>query len=81
MSAASPARKQIQETAPMSASPVPAQPAAAKPKRGSFGFAGANTEDHFKLNLSDIPKLPGTMEVEGFKPSLLARLVGLVVRD
>lgn len=81
MSAASTARKQSQETAPMSASPVTAQPAAAQAKRVSFSFAGADSEDHFKLNLSDIPKLPSTMEVEGFKPSLLTRLVGLVVRD
>jgi hypothetical protein len=51
-----------------------------KPKKAAFGFADTDTQDHFKLNLSDIPSLPRTLEVEGLKPSLLGRLVGWVVR-
>jgi hypothetical protein len=83
MSVANAARKQTQEAAPQmsSSSPRASQSVPVKSQRSGFGFAGADTEDQFKLNLSDIPKLPSTMEVEGFKPSLLARLVGLVVRN
>jgi hypothetical protein len=72
MSAASPARSPQRDAAPAAASP-------AKAKRPGFSFAAADSEDHFKLNLSDIPKMPYSMEVESLKPSLLARLVGKVV--
>lgn len=73
MSAASPARSPARDAAPASAP-------AAKPKRSGFSFAAGDSQDEFKLNLSDIPKLPYSMDVEGFKPSLLVRLVGLVVK-
>lgn len=82
MSAASSARTQVREAAPSMAAPRAAQatPAARKvPTPAGFSFAGIDTEVHFKLNLSDIPALPQTMEVDGFKPSLLARLVSKVV--
>ena len=71
MSAASSARTAVRDTVP--------QPAAsAKPvKRSGFSFAGED-EDQFRLNLNDIPHVPYSMDVEGFKPSLLARLVGMV---
>jgi len=75
MSAASPARSPQRDAAPA------ASAAAAKPKRSGFSFAAADSEDHFKLNLGDIPKMPYSMEVESLKPSLLGRLVGLVVRS
>ena len=70
MSAASSARTTVRDTVP--------QPASAKPvKRSGFSFAGED-EDQFRLNLNDIPHVPYSMEIEGFKPSLLARLVGMV---
>ncbi len=83
MSAASSARTQVRDDATHMSAPARAPQAATAPKakKSAFGFAGADSEDHFKLNLNDIPQLPRTMEVEGFKPSLLARLVGLVVRN
>ena len=71
MSAASSARTTVRDTVP--------QPASAKPvKRSGFSFAGDDSEDRIRLDLSDIPHVPYSMDVEGFKPSLLARLVGMV---
>jgi hypothetical protein len=35
-------------------------------------------EDEFKLNLSDIPRQPESMDIDGFKPTLLSRLFDLV---
>lgn len=35
-------------------------------------------EQEFRLNLSDIPAMPDSLDVEGFKPSLLSRLFDLV---
>ncbi|MET0499306.1 MAG: hypothetical protein ABW106_13660 [Steroidobacteraceae bacterium] len=72
MSAASTARSAVRDTVP--------QPAASakSAKRSGFSFAGDDSEDQFRLNLSDIPHVPYSMDVEGFKPSLLARLVGMV---
>jgi hypothetical protein len=85
MSAASPARSQVREPAPSVSAPSRAATNAAaaplKEQRPAFGFAAADAEQHFKLNLSDIPRVPYTMDVEGLKPSLLARLVGLVSRS
>ena len=82
MSAASPARSPARDAAPTASPARAAQaPAAKAVKSPGFSFAGAATEDQFKLNLSDIPKVPYTMEVEGFKPSLLVRLLGLVVKS
>lgn len=81
MSAANTARTQVRDGAPEMTSRAPAAAASvprAKPGAG-FGFAGANTQDQFKLNLSDIPQVPYTMDVEGFKPSLLTRLLGRVI--
>jgi len=73
MSAASPSRS------PRDAAPPASAPAAKPVRRSGFAFAAADSEDQFKLNLSDIPKMPQSMEVESLKPSLLARLVGKVV--
>jgi len=73
MSAASSART------PRDAAPAASAPAAKAAPRSGFSFAAAGSEDQFKLNLSDIPKMPYSMEVESLKPSLLARLVGLVI--
>jgi hypothetical protein len=35
-------------------------------------------DDEFRLNLSDIPRMRESMEVDGLKPSLLSRLFDLV---
>ena len=36
-------------------------------------------EDEFRLNLSDIPRMRESLEVEGLKPSLLSRLLDLIM--
>ena len=56
----------------------PAQPQPTARARQSEGFAFADHEDEFRLNLSDIPRLEESMDVEGFKPSLLSRLFNLI---
>lgn len=66
--AAAPSRS-VQQSAP------PRQPLRAAP---AFAFAAPSTHDEIRLNLGDIPRLPETMEIEGFKPSLLSRLFDLV---
>jgi hypothetical protein len=42
--------------------------------------AGAFDHDdvEFRLNLSDIPRIRESMDVEGLKPTLLSRLLDLV---
>lgn len=82
MSSAS-SRSAARDAAPaMPATPRATHPIAATApapaESGGFYFAAVGSEDQFKLNLSDIPRLPSTMDVEGFKPSLLVRLVGLI---
>jgi hypothetical protein len=42
----------------------------------TIAFAAVDS-DEFKLNLSDIPRLPMSLDVEGLKPSLLSRVVDL----
>lgn len=94
MSAASPAQNQVRRNAAAAPSRAPqphahaqaqvhAQPHA--PVRQSAPSARANDfftprgEEEIRLNLSDIPQMSsGTLEVEGFKPSLLSRLFDLV---
>ena len=44
--------------------------------------ANASFEDHddeFRLNLSDIPRMRESLEVDGLKPTLLSRLLDLVM--
>jgi len=36
-------------------------------------------EDEFRLNLSDIPRMRESLEVDGLKPSLLSRLLDLIM--
>jgi hypothetical protein len=43
-----------------------------------FDDSPSNGEDVIRLNLADIPRVQETMDVEGFKPSLLSRLFDLV---
>jgi hypothetical protein len=43
-----------------------------------FGFAEADDGDEIKINLGDIPRMQETLDIEGFKPTLLSRLFDLV---
>lgn len=56
-------------------------PQAARPaSRTAPAFNDASGgEDVIRLQLHDIPRVQETMDVEGFKPSLLSRLFDLVV--
>jgi hypothetical protein len=67
------------------ASPVrrPAAPAqaprqAARPASGFHFNDAASGEDVVRINLQDVPTPEQTLDVEGFKPSLLSRLFDLV---
>ena len=56
----------------------PAQPAVRARQSDGFAFAATDHDDEFRVNLSDIPRQQESMEVEGFKPSLLSRLFNLI---
>lgn len=79
MSAGNSASAQVRRTAPA----APARPTQAPHARntGQFAFAAASADDEIRLNLSDIPltRMENNMHVEGFKPSLLSRLLDLVM--
>jgi hypothetical protein len=55
-------------------------PATRAPARGTSFVLPVTGHDHdkIKLHLSDIPRMEMSMEVEGFKPSLLSRLLNLI---
>jgi hypothetical protein len=61
---------------------APAQPARA-PVRSApqFAFAAGSGDDEIRLHLGDIqlPPADTEMKVEGFKPTLLSRLLDLVM--
>jgi hypothetical protein len=67
MSAATPANPSMRRAAPVRAAP---------PMRTSVGFDA--DEPEFRLNLSDIPRMRETMDIDGLKPTLLSRLFDLV---
>ena len=79
MSAGHSASTQVRRPAPT----APARPTQASPARstGQFAFAAASGDDEIRLNLSDIPlpRQDNEMHVEGFKPSILSRLLDLVM--
>ena len=79
MSAGHSASPQVRRTA----APAPARPTQAPLARNTaqFAFAAASGDDEIRLNLSDIPlvRQDDEMHVEGFKPSLLSRLLDLVM--
>ena len=78
MSAGQSASTQVRRTTPA----APARPQAPVARNTQqFAFAAASADDEIRLNLSDIPRiLPDTeMRVEGFKPTLLSRLLDLVM--
>lgn len=70
--------------APSMHAATPAQRPAARASapRTGFGLMDNDGEDSFKLNLSDvdIPRSHYQLDVEGFRPSVLSRLVGLFSR-
>lgn len=78
MSAGQSASTQVRRTAPA----APARPTQTPVARstGQFTLAAAG-DDEIRLNLSDIPlpRIDNEMHVEGFKPSLLSRLLDLVM--
>jgi hypothetical protein len=79
MSAGQSASTQVRRTAPA----APARATQAPPTRSTaqFAFAAASADDEIRLNLSDIPlvRQDNEMHVEGFKPTLLSRLLDLVM--
>jgi hypothetical protein len=80
MSAGHSASTQVRRPAPA----APARPTqAAAPARNTqqFAFAAANGDDEIRLHLGDIQMPPPDteMHVEGFKPTLLSRLLDLVM--
>jgi hypothetical protein len=80
MSAASSAaqvRRSPQAASHAERTPAPAPRAAAK-SAPLFAFITSEVDDEFKLHLNDIPRQQETLDVEGFKPSLLSRLLDLV---
>jgi hypothetical protein len=74
MSAASHAASAVRRTA----APAQAPRQAARPASGFSFNDAASGEDVVRINLQDVPTPEQTMDVEGFKPSLLSRLFDLV---
>lgn len=74
-SASTPARRVATPTpsaSALGARAVQAAPVAAA--AASFG----HQDDEFRINLSDIPRMRESMDVEGLQPSLLSRLFDLI---
>ena len=79
MSAASPASPQVRRTAAAAPSRSPSAHAPMRQPAAGFGFVDADDGDEIKINLGDIPRMKETLDIEGFKPTLLSRLFDLVV--
>jgi hypothetical protein len=79
MSAGHSASTQVRRTAPAAPARHVQSPVARS--TGQFAFAAASGDDEIRINLGDIPlpRLENEMHVEGFKPSLLSRLLDLVM--
>lgn len=79
MSAANAANTQVRRpVAPTRAAAAPvARPAMQAAPAAAIGFD--DHDDDFRLNLSDIPLQRGSLDVEGLKPTLLSRLLDLVM--
>lgn len=59
--------------------PAPAPQAARPAARPAPAFKDASDgEDVIRLQLSDLPRVQETLDVEGFKPTLLSRLFDLI---
>jgi hypothetical protein len=74
MSAASPASAQVRRTAAAAPSRAPSNGVR---QSGGFGFTPGHDGDEIKLHLADIPRMPESLDIEGFKPTLLSRLFDL----
>lgn len=78
MSAANAANTQVRRpVAPTRAAAPVARPAMQAAPAAAIGFD--EHDDDFRLNLSDIPLQRGSLDVEGLKPTLLSRLLDLVM--
>jgi hypothetical protein len=44
----------------------------------AFAFSAPSGEDEIRIHLADIPRPEESMDVEGFKPTLLSRLFDLI---
>jgi hypothetical protein len=78
MSAGHSASTQVRRTAPA----APARPTQTPARNTSqFAFAAGSGDDEIRLHLGDIQMPPPDteMRVEGFKPTLLSRLLDLVM--
>lgn len=76
MSAANAANTQVRRPV------APSRPAAPVARAAAPAMAVAGFDDHeddFRLNLSDIPQMQESLEVEGLKPTLLSRLLDLIM--
>jgi len=79
MSAASSAASQVRRpAAPSPQAAAAPRPAMRAPQATGFSFAAAGNDDEIRINLGDIHIEKESMEIEGFKPSLLSRLFDLV---
>jgi hypothetical protein len=80
MSAASPVQTQVRRNAAAAPSRSPQPQPQARPAvpPQAIDFFTPRGEEEIRLNLSDIPVMRGTLDVEGFKPSVLSRLLELV---
>jgi hypothetical protein len=75
MSAASHAPAQVRRTTAAAPQVSAAQAARAAP---AFAFSAPSGEDEIRIHLADIPRPEESMDVEGFKPTLLSRLFDLI---
>ena len=75
MSAASSAPAQVRRTAVAAPQVSAAQTARAA---AAYAFSVPSGEDEIRIHLADIPRLEESMDVEGFKPTLLSRLFDLI---
>ena len=86
MSAASPAQPQVRRTAAAAPSRSPQQapqqhahaPVRQAAQSQAVDFSAPKGDEEIRLNLSDLPVMRGTLDVEGFEPSLLSRLFDLI---
>jgi hypothetical protein len=70
------ARRPVAPTRPAGA-PVARAAMQAAPVAAAVGGFDAD-DGEFRLNLSDIPRIHESLDVEGLKPTLLSRLLDLV---
>ena len=81
MSAAIPNPNQVRRNVAAAPSRPPhpqAQPHAPVRQSAPVARSRPRSEEDFRLNLSDIPVAQDSLEVEGFKPSLLSRLFDVI---